>query len=327
MSSSQIRTLDLFCGAGGSSYGARSAGAAIVAGIDNWEPAIRTFEANFPEAKAIQRDIRRLSPSVVKSAIGDIDLILASPECIHHSRAKGNGKRSEASKRTVFHVTRFAKVFQPEWIVIENVVEMREWTGYQELLEKLKSELKYNVVETILNAKDFGVSQSRRRLFLLCSKSREPLPPAFLEQFPAADNIIDKSGKYRFSLVEKPGRAEKTLSATRRALDTLGEQSPFLLVYYGSGRTENGTGSGGWQRVTEPLRTVTTLDRFAYVEPDANGRKMRMLQPEELKLAMGYQREFKLDEVERLTRRNRIKLMGNGVCPPVMEAIFQSLTG
>jgi DNA (cytosine-5)-methyltransferase 1 len=50
-----------------------------------------------------------------------------------------------------------------------------------------------------------------------------------------------------------------------------------------------------------------------------------MLQPEELKLAMGYEEAFLLQEVEDITRRDRVKLMGNGVCPPVMENIVRSL--
>jgi DNA (cytosine-5)-methyltransferase 1 len=51
---------------------------------------------------------------------------------------------------------------------------------------------------------------------------------------------------------------------------------------------------------------------------------MRMLQPEELKIAMGFDRSYKLN-LPGLTRRQQVKLMGNGVCPPVMEYIVKSL--
>ena len=100
----------------------------------------------------------------------------------------------------------------------------------------------------------------------------------------------------------------------------MGETTPFLLVYYGSARN----GNKGWQRLDAPLGTITTLDRFAYVIPSQNGHMMRMLQPEELKLAMGFDKSFNLD-IPGLTRRQKIKLMGNGVCPPVMEYIIKSL--
>ena len=49
---------------------------------------------------------------------------------------------------------------------------------------------------------------------------------------------------------------------------------------------------------------------------------LRMLQPPELQRAMGFGEGYKL---EHGSRRDRIKLMGNGVCPPVMEAVVRSL--
>lgn len=320
--SRQLRAIDLFCGAGGSSYGAQSAGAEIVAGFDNWKPAIKTYIFNFPRAKAIEADIRQLSPQQIKAQIGDIDLILASPECTNHSNAKGTVERSEESRETAFEVVRFAKTFKPKWIVIENVVDMQSWDRHAELLDKLRK-LGYFVREVTLNAKDFGVPQSRKRLFILCSLSGEPDEPVSSQQSekPVRD-IIDTTGKYKLSLLRKEGRAENTIKAAERAIATLGNDTPFLLVYYGSARK----GNGGWQGMDEPLRTITTLDRFAYVTPGPDGHLMRMLQPEELKRAMGFGPDFKLSVVDGLVRRDRIKLMGNGVCPPVMEAIVKSLT-
>lgn len=315
------RTLDLFCGAGGSSYGARNAGCEIVAGVDIWEPATKTYQANFPSARVYQRDIRKLSPEAVQAEIGPIDLILASPECTSHSRAKGNRERSEESRESAFEVVRFASTFMPKWIVLENVIEMKSWESYSSLVNNLE-DLGYAVNDDVLlNAKDFGVPQSRQRLFILCSRDSKPKPVV-----PCGDPIrpvkqIISKNTYRFTPLRQPGRARATLDRAEQAIRELGPNEQFLIVYYGSGIK----GRGGWQRLDEPLRTITTLDRFAYVVPNEDGHKMRMLQPEELKLAMGYGPDFKLDEVAGLTRRDRVKLMGNGVCPPVMEAIVKSL--
>ncbi len=79
-----IRAIDLFCGAGGSSTGAKNAGVNIVAGFDMWQPAAYTYRANFPEARVYDGDIRNLEPSDIKLEVGEIDLILASPECTNH---------------------------------------------------------------------------------------------------------------------------------------------------------------------------------------------------------------------------------------------------
>ena len=129
-----FRALDLFHGAGGSSLGAQAAGARIVAGIDLWSIASDCYRRNFPKAHTINADIRDISPQEVHSQIGDIDLIIASPECTNHTCAKGGAERSEESRLTAFEVVRFAAEFMPEWIVLENVVHMQSWHAYPRLI-------------------------------------------------------------------------------------------------------------------------------------------------------------------------------------------------
>lgn len=323
----RIRTLDLFCGAGGSSYGARQAGAEIVAAIDNWQTAVDTYNANFGEGKARCEDIFETNVESLHKEIGDIDLILASPECTNHSKAKGKGDRCERSRETALEVIRFASVFKPIWIVIENVEEMQDWPRHHELKLKLEK-LGYKCVEVMLNAQDFGVPQSRRRLFMLCSLIGVPeklTPPQ--ENGAKVQDIITKN-RYTLNLLRTERRAKATLAKADFAIEQMqraGEKlQPFLIVYYGSAKAGGG---GGWQKLDKPLRTITTLDRFGYVVPGLtrDEDRIRMLQPDELKRAMGYDDDFKF--ASGITRRDKIKLMGNGVCPPVMRAIVENLIG
>jgi DNA (cytosine-5)-methyltransferase 1 len=312
----KVRTLDLFHGAGGSSHGAQAAGARIVAGIDMWDKALDCYHRNFPRVHNVNADIRDVSPQGLRRKIGDIDLIIASPECTNHTCAKGGAERSEESRLTAFEVVRFAAEFMPEWIVLENVVHMQSWDAYPRLINDFE-ELGYRCRVEKLNAMDFGVPQSRRRLFLICCLSAMPdeiVPPA-CEAAPAG-SIIDLNGRYFFSPLYSPRRAIPTIERAKRAMAELGEEEHFLIVYYGTDQ------SGGWQSIDRPLRTITTLDRFAYVRPSPNGHMMRMLQPEELKLAMGFPKSFKLESG---VRRDKIRLMGNAVCPPVMKHIIESL--
>lgn len=319
-----IQAIDLFCGAGGSTYGATNAGVNVVAGFDMWDLAIKAYQTNFPKAKTFEKDLRGFTTQEIQnihSTLGKIDLILASPECTNHSKAKGAAERSEESKETAFEAIRFARVIKPSWMIIENVVEFGTWDRFKDLLDDLWK-LGYFVRQISLNAKDFGVPQSRERLFLLCSLSGKTEEPVFrTKKIRPISTIIDTSGKYGFTPLHKKGRAENTIKSAERAIAELGNKSPFLLVYYGSARK----GNSGWQTVDEPLGTITTLDRFAYVAPGKDGHMMRMLQPEELKKAMGFKSDYKLDELDGMTRRDRIKLMGNGVCPPVMESLVKSL--
>ena len=85
-----------------------------------------------PEAMFVNSKLEDIDIPKLKKKMGKIDLILASPECTNHSPAKGNKPRCEESKNTAFQVIRFAKAFEPRWIVIENVVSMRRWSRYKE---------------------------------------------------------------------------------------------------------------------------------------------------------------------------------------------------
>jgi DNA (cytosine-5)-methyltransferase 1 len=322
-----LKAIDLFCGAGGSSYGARLAGVEIVAAFDVWEAAVATYNANFGEGKARHADIFELDPISLIAELGEIDLILASPECTNHSKASGKGRNAlcERSRETALEIIRFANAFTPKWLIIENVVEMQEWPKHEELKEGL-TELGYNLIELEINAQDFNIAQSRKRLFMLCSQFSEPAEFNYTpsEVRPARD-IISNNG-YSLNPLRTPGRARATLVKADFAIEQMQKMGralePFLIVYYGSAK---GGGNGGWQNLDKPLRTITTLDRFGYVVPGPTREedKMRMLQPEELKLAMGFGDDFKF--AEGLARRDKIKLMGNGVCPPVMKAIIENL--
>lgn len=321
-----IRTVDLFCGAGGSSCGAREAGAQIVAAVDAWDTAIATYRLNFPNAKTWIRDLRRLSGKYLSREVGSVDLLLASPECTNHTFAKGNrreGEIQEKSRRTAFEVSRFAAALEPRWIVVENVVSMRRWNQYGVWLERL-TRLGFHLREVVLDSQEFGVPQSRRRLFVIGDREVEPKlpkascsPPVPISHVLHTEEIVN-GFNFKSSPLFGCGRAKDTLARAERAIAAIGRNSPFLIVYYGT------DAAGGWQTIDRPLRTITTLDRFAIVRPTGGKHVMRMLQPPELAAAMGFPECYKWVKA---TRRDRIKLVGNAVCPPVMKSVVSALTG
>ena len=118
--------------------------------------------------------LMRTSPARIATDVAKADLILASPECTNHTCAKGNRPRDEESKRTANYVTNFARTLAPRWVVLENVVQMRNWHGYTPLIDDLRA-LGYNVRPQVLDAADFGVPQTCRRLFLLCDREAAPV--------------------------------------------------------------------------------------------------------------------------------------------------------
>lgn len=314
----RLRTVDMFCGGGGSSWGARAAGAEIVCGIDAWDVATRTFADNFPGALAVNRRMDATTTPADLGIEGPVDLLLASPECTNHTCARGSRPRDEASRSTANFVLRFAEDLSPRWVVVENVVQMRSWDGYPALIEGLE-DLGYVVRPEIVDAAAFGVPQTRRRLFLICDREGAPGPLVRTHVVePRAKDVLDPDYAYRSTPLRSDRRAKGTLERAERAIAALGEGVPFLIVYYGS------DGAGGWQPLDRPLRTLTTLDRFGLVTWREGTPMLRMLQVPELRRAMGFGLDYVMAQG---TRRDRIRLLGNGVCPPVMDTIVRGLVG
>ena len=311
--------VDLFCGGGFGARGAVRAGGKPLLGVDAWQLATDTYKSNFPNAHVIQKKIEELDPYNLARKYKP-DVLLTSPECTAHSIARGAKPGSEKSRKTATSIIPWVDAMSPRWVIVENVNRMRSWSKHDSFLVSLR-DLGYTVNELFLNAAEFGTPQSRKRMFLICDKlgstiTKNDLLRKHNKSDKDAHSIIDWAGDHQTTPLRKKGRAKATLARADRAIAELGENRPFIIVYYGSDY------AGGWQRLDAPLRTVTTLDRFALVTWKKRQPYMRMLQPQELLKAMGAGSKHSLPFGN---RREKIKLCGNGVCSPVVEVIFRTI--
>jgi DNA (cytosine-5)-methyltransferase 1 len=199
---------------------------------------------------------------------------------------------------------------------MENVPNMKAWDRYEELKAGLES-LGYGVQEKVLCSSSFGVPQRRRRLFVTAMRGDVP-SEIFIPRRRRASalEILDPVGTWGESALYADKRAERTIRYAEAAMEELGGKESFLVVYYGSDK------GGGWQSLNDPLRTVTTLDRFGLVRHNGREWTIRMLQPPELARAMGVPKSH-LFPVG--TRRDKVKLCGNGICSPVLKEVVSQL--
>lgn len=296
-----MRAVDLFSGAGGWSCGAEQAGVSVVAGADHWPRAVETFRAAHPEAQARCQDVALMDPR----DLPQFDLLLASPACQGHSRARGTDQpHHDAQRATAWAVVQVAEVCRPRWIALENVPEFTSWALYRHWRAAL-STLGYRITERVLCASRHGVPQERRRWFAAASLERLPrLSSADLEPLPASSFVIYDGSDEWARVADKVERTRARVAAAQA------EHGPRVLVpYYGSAR--------GGRPLSRPVGTLTTHDRYALVDGD----RLRMLSVDEQRAAMGFPPSYPLTG----TRAEQVHQLGNAVCPPVAARVVRQL--
>jgi len=151
-----MKVLDLFCGAGGFSYGFHQEGFNTVAGVDIDAKCREPFEANHPDATFVCGDLKQLEPDDLKHWKPDI--IIGSPPCIHFSSINPHKDGDAILVDRFFH---FVDALKPRYFVLENVPEAGpSVAGLRNGVRRGNS-----VHATVLNALDFGSGSKRNRLF------------------------------------------------------------------------------------------------------------------------------------------------------------------
>lgn len=171
--------LDLFCGAGGFSYGMhRNNHFKTVVAVDFNEKAAATFKKNMPDAEVIIGDITdsKVRSQTINAAHNrKVNMIIGGPPCQGFSM-KGKKLGLDDPRNYLFmEYLHFVEELQPEVFVIENVKSLLNTAGgwFRDEILKYISKLGYKVEYGVLNAKRFGVPQARERAIFICSKSKD----------------------------------------------------------------------------------------------------------------------------------------------------------
>lgn len=211
------KAISTFSGCGGSCLGYRMAGFDLVWANEFIPAAAETYRANHPHTILDTRDIRKIQPEEILSAIGlkqgEVDLMDGSPPCASFSTAGkrekhwGNEKKySDTVQRTddlFFEFIRLLKGVMPKTFVAENVSGLVKGVAkgvFIQIIDALTA-AGYKVECRLLDAQWLGVPQSRQRTIFVGVRSDLPATPKHPSPFPYRYSIRDAipwiiSGKY-----------------------------------------------------------------------------------------------------------------------------------
>lgn len=168
-----FNSIDLFCGAGGLSFGFKKAGFNTLFAVEFNDVYAQTYKANFPEVDMYCGDIKAISDKRIEELKNkyDVDIIIGGPPCQGFSLAGNIGRRflDDERNRLFLEYFRFVKIIKPKMFVLENVASMvthNKGKTIEELKNKFES-IGYQIQYRVLNAVNYSVPQERRRVFII----------------------------------------------------------------------------------------------------------------------------------------------------------------
>lgn len=279
--------VDNFAGGGGASEGIEQAlGRPVDLAINHDATAIAVHTANHPGSEHSVADVWDIDPETA-AAGRPVGLAWFSPDCRHHSKAKGGRPVSKSVRGLAWVAARWAAKVKPRVIALENVEEFLDWGP---LIKNAKGQLVpdparkgqtfngfvralrrhgYQVDWRILKACDFGAPTIRRRLFLVARRDGLPIKwpkpthgdpgsPAVrrgkLQPWRTAAECIDWSIPCPSIFERQRPLADATLRRIAKGVMRYVVESgdPFIVPI-----ANYGNGSELVNAIGEPLRTVT----------------------------------------------------------------------
>ncbi|RLE79048.1 MAG: DNA (cytosine-5-)-methyltransferase [Thermoprotei archaeon] len=198
------RVVDLFCGGGGFARGFQMEGFKIVLGVDNYPPAVKTFQENFREAIVFDRDIQEVHSLELLEALREPpDVIIGGPPCESFTRTNPLRKPNPLDRlyvdplgRLVLHFIRIVGDLKPEVFVMENVPGILEG-DLKICLQKEFARVGYRQIYfNILRAEDYGTPSRRVRVFISNTRIKPPKAGKRITVIEAIGDLPEPNGIY-----------------------------------------------------------------------------------------------------------------------------------
>jgi DNA (cytosine-5)-methyltransferase 1 len=328
-----LRTIDLFCGAGGITEGFRQADYVCLYGNDCMAEAVDTFKLNHPEAWGDARSVEDVKPAQVRARLklpkGQLDVLVGGPPCQGFSINAPERFLSDPRNKLFKDYVRFLEEFEPKTFLFENVPGLLSLGDGKVLRQVLKEfgRLGYHVSIKILFAAHYGVPQERWRLILLGSRFGAIAPP---EPTHYASGRANFRGGRTMTFQLTPADAGR-LSPAVTVGDAIGDL-PRLEMGEGAeiiGYTH--TPASAYARAIHNTAEGVTFNHFAAKLSKQNAERMKYIKPggswrdipHDL-LPKGMQRARKSDHTKRYGRLRNDGLAGTVLtkCDPHWGAVF-----
>lgn len=282
-----MNLISLFSGCGGLDLGFEKAGFNIVVANEFDKTIWQTFEINHPKTKLIKKDIRNIK---VEDFPNEIDGIIGGPPCQSWSEA-GSLKGIEDDRGKLFYeYIRVLKKKQPKFFLAENVSGMLA-NRHSDAVKNIVSHFEkcgYDVSITLVNAKDYGVAQERKRVFYI--GFRKDLTIQF--QFPiGSTSKADKKVTLKDIIYDLQNSAIPSLDKNKHNPNAINNNEYF---------------TGSYSPIFMSRNRVKSWDEQAYTV-QASGRQCQ-LHPQAPKMVKVGQDNWKfVEEKESLYRRMTVR--------------------
>lgn len=279
--------VDNFAGGGGASTGIELAlGRDVDIAINHDQTALDVHTTNHPHTEHYCESVWDIKPMDVTKGL-PVGLAWFSPDCTHHSKARGGKPVKKNIRGLAWVALRWAATVKPQIIMLENVEEFVSWgplkgnkpdkskagITFKSFTNALKRQ-GYSVDHKTLRACDYGAPTTRKRLFLIARCDGLPIvwpehthgpKGSGLTPYRTAAECIDWSLPCPSIFERKKPLVENTLRRIARGIQkfVIDNPKPFIVRI---GHTGFG-GDGMQYSIDDPLTTITSKAEHCLITP------------------------------------------------------------
>jgi DNA (cytosine-5)-methyltransferase 1 len=303
-----MNVIDLYSGAGGLSLGFLEEGFNIIAGIDKWDEAIDTYRYNHSSV-GLSKDIKEISTDDLPLSSNQVDVVIGGPPCKGFSIA---GKRDPDDDRNK-NIPRFIEYvdeLNPDIAVMENVVgilSMEDGGVVDYIVDKYEN-IGYNIDYKVLKSENYGIPQTRHRVFFIALRENLDTDPVFPEETTPNKNVPVKD------VLDQNFESYPDHSYTNHSDDMVEKISK---VDYDESLYDSY--SEAWKRLNpnKPAHTIKENHGAPFIHPYED----RVGTPRECATIQTFPKDFKFKG----SKSSKLKQIGNAVPPKLARQVASSI--